>query len=52
MAGSAASRFTMVGAAKNVIPGHRRSSAAISSPSTPPDSGTTLTAPRATWGSP
>ena len=52
MAGSPASRFTIVGAAKNDIPGQRRRSAAISSPSTPPDCGTTLTAPRATCGSP
>ena len=51
-AGSPASRFTIVGAAKNDIPGQRRSSAAISSPSTPPDCGKTLTAPRATCGSP
>ena len=52
MARSAASRFTMMGAAKNDIPGQRFRTAAISSPSTPPDCGTTLTAPRATWGSP
>jgi len=48
MARSSASRFTMVGAAKNDIPGQRPSRAAISSPSTPPDCGTTLTAPLAT----
>ena len=34
------------------IPGQRPRRAAISSASTPPDPGTTLTAPRATWGSP
>jgi hypothetical protein len=49
-AGSPASRFTIVGAAKNDIPGQRCSSAAISSPS--PDRGRTLTAPRAMCGSP
>ena len=42
----------MVGAAKSDMPGQRVRRAAISSPSTPPDSGTTLTAPRATCGSP
>jgi hypothetical protein len=52
MAGSSASRFTMVGAAKNDIPGQRARSAAISSASTPPDYGMTLTAPLATCGSP
>jgi hypothetical protein len=49
-AGSPVSRFTIVGAAKNDIPGQRSRRAAISSPS--PDRGRTLTAPRATWGSP
>ncbi len=52
MAGSPASRFTMVGAANNDMPGQRPRRAAISSPSTPPECGTTLTAPRATCGSP
>ncbi len=52
MAGSVASRLTIVGAAKKVTPDHRRSRPAISAPSTPLDAGITLTAPRATCGKP
>ena len=47
MAGDAARRLTMIGAAKNDIPGQRGRSEAISSGSVPPDSGVMLTAPRA-----